>query len=131
MGLIPNYIGDVLCTCMVFRPSKEELNEILEEIDEDGSGEIEFGEFCQLCAKFLVGAHPCRAAETAIEQTEVPRGNVQASDGQGSMGRRLSAPDVEVNKDAFVNVARESYFLIRSVFSENGDFEQEVVTNFI
>ena len=36
------------------RPSKEELQEILEEIDEDGSGEIEFGEFCQLCAKFLV-----------------------------------------------------------------------------
>ena len=27
---------------------------ILEEIDEDGSGEIEFAEFCQLCAKFLV-----------------------------------------------------------------------------
>merc|ERR1719483_272604 len=27
---------------------------ILEEIDEDGSGEIEFGEFCQLCAMFLV-----------------------------------------------------------------------------
>ncbi len=39
---------------MGFRPSKEELKEILEEIDEDGSGEIEFGEFCQLCAKFLV-----------------------------------------------------------------------------
>jgi calmodulin len=37
-----------------FRPSKEELQEILVEIDEDGSGEIEFGEFCQLCAKFLV-----------------------------------------------------------------------------
>ena len=37
-----------------FRPSQEELQEILEEIDEDGSGEIEFGEFCQLCAKFLV-----------------------------------------------------------------------------
>jgi len=30
------------------------LQEILLEIDEDGSGEIEFGEFCQLCAKFLI-----------------------------------------------------------------------------
>ena len=39
---------------MGFRPSKEELKDILEEIDEDGSGEIEFSEFCQLCAKFLV-----------------------------------------------------------------------------
>jgi calmodulin len=39
---------------MGFRPSKEELKDILEEIDEDGSGEIEFPEFCQLCAKFLV-----------------------------------------------------------------------------
>merc|ERR1712114_167349 len=39
---------------MGFRPSKEELKAILEEIDEDGSGEIEFAEFCQLCAKFLV-----------------------------------------------------------------------------
>merc|ERR1712223_2230094 len=32
----------------------EILRAILEEIDEDGSGEIEFAEFCQLCAKFLV-----------------------------------------------------------------------------
>merc|ERR1711976_277512 len=39
---------------MGFRPSKKELKEILEEIDEDGSGEIEFAEFCQLCAKFLI-----------------------------------------------------------------------------
>merc|ERR1711890_849 len=34
--------------------SADDLDEILKEIDEDGSGEIEFGEFCQLCAKFLV-----------------------------------------------------------------------------
>merc|ERR1712211_52986 len=27
---------------------------LLKEIDEDGSGEIEIGEFCQLCATFLV-----------------------------------------------------------------------------
>merc|ERR1711890_129793 len=30
------------------------MGDILKEIDEDGSGEIEFGEFCQLCALFLV-----------------------------------------------------------------------------
>merc|ERR1712235_211618 len=45
---------DDILRAMGFRPSKEELMDILAEIDEDGSGEIEFGEFCQLCAKFLV-----------------------------------------------------------------------------
>merc|ERR1739846_101692 len=45
---------DEILRAMGFRPSKEELKEILEEIDEDGSGEIEFAEFCQLCAKFLI-----------------------------------------------------------------------------
>jgi Ca2+-binding EF-hand superfamily protein len=45
---------DEILSTMGFRPSKEELMDILAEIDEDGSGEIEFGEFCQLCAKFLV-----------------------------------------------------------------------------
>ena len=45
---------DEILRAMGFRPSKEELMEILKEIDEDGSGEIEFAEFCQLCAKFHV-----------------------------------------------------------------------------
>merc|ERR1712018_91972 len=45
---------DEILRAMGFRPSKEELQDILKEIDEDGSGGIEFGEFCQLCAKFLV-----------------------------------------------------------------------------
>ena len=39
---------------MGFRPSPEELEVLIDEIDEDGSGAIEFGEFAQLCAKFLV-----------------------------------------------------------------------------
>ena len=31
-----------------FRPSEEELAELLHEVDEDGSGEIEFGEWRSL-----------------------------------------------------------------------------------
>merc|ERR1712228_10806 len=43
---------------MGFRPTEEELADLLHEVDEDGSGEIEFGEFCQLCATFLVEDPP-------------------------------------------------------------------------
>jgi Ca2+-binding EF-hand superfamily protein len=39
---------------MGFRPTEDELKDLLTETDEDGSGEIEFGDFCQLCATFLV-----------------------------------------------------------------------------
>merc|ERR1712011_59443 len=39
---------------MGFRPTEDELKELLAEIDEDVSGEIEFGEFSQLRATFLV-----------------------------------------------------------------------------
>ena len=53
MYFVADDLDDIL-RGMGFRPSKEELKEILEEIDEDGSGEIEFEEFCQLCAKFLI-----------------------------------------------------------------------------
>ena len=46
-------LGEIM-RAMGFRPTEEELADLLKEIDEDGSGEIEIGEFCQLCATFLV-----------------------------------------------------------------------------
>merc|ERR1712098_965944 len=51
--LLADDIGEVM-RAMGFRPTPEELEALIEEIDEDGSGAIEFGEFAQLCAKFLV-----------------------------------------------------------------------------
>merc|ERR1712066_250779 len=46
-------LGEIM-RAMGFRPTEDELKELLLEIDEDGSGEIEFAEFCQLSATFLV-----------------------------------------------------------------------------
>ena len=47
---------------MVFRPSEEELAELLHEVDEDGSGEIEFGELrvlgiLRFCENILVAKY--------------------------------------------------------------------------
>jgi len=46
-------IGTILKDCGV-RVSDEELEEIVMEVDDDGSGLLEFEEFAQLAAKFLL-----------------------------------------------------------------------------
>lgn len=46
-------IGTILKDCGV-RISEEELEEIILEVDDDGSGLLEFEEFAQLAAKFLL-----------------------------------------------------------------------------
>ena len=46
-------IGTIL-TMMDLRVKPSALREIIDEVDEDRSGFLEFEEFCQLSAKFLV-----------------------------------------------------------------------------
>ena len=45
---------DTILKMMGMHVSSKDLEDIIQEIDEDGSGELEFPEFIQLAAKFLI-----------------------------------------------------------------------------
>jgi len=49
----PETVSDIL-RMMGIKVSSTSFKQIIEEIDEDGSGQIEFSEFLQLSAKFLI-----------------------------------------------------------------------------
>merc|ERR1711994_101940 len=53
-GAIPADNGGGIRAMIGMKVKPSALREIIEDIDEDGSGLLEFGEFCQLAAKFLV-----------------------------------------------------------------------------
>merc|ERR1712039_1157743 len=40
-------LGEIM-RAMGFRPTEEELKDLLKEIDEDGSGSMDFDEFCEM-----------------------------------------------------------------------------------
>uniref|UniRef100_A0A0K2UCN3 Troponin C, isoform 1like [Megachile rotundata] n=1 Tax=Lepeophtheirus salmonis TaxID=72036 RepID=A0A0K2UCN3_LEPSM len=46
-------VGEIL-QMMGLRVKQQALQAIIEEVDEDGSGELEFEEFCILAARFLI-----------------------------------------------------------------------------
>jgi len=50
--ITPDLVG-VILDLMGFKFSSKELKALISEIDEDGSGQIEFEEFIQLCSKFM------------------------------------------------------------------------------
>ena len=48
-------LGNLLVDSLGHKPSPEELNKIVLDVDTDGSGSLEFGEFCALASKMDMG----------------------------------------------------------------------------
>ena len=59
-------LGTVM-RCIGFEPSEEELLKMVKEVDDDGSGDIGFSEFCSLMARFIKDADPFEAIVKAFK----------------------------------------------------------------
>jgi len=53
-GVVRAETVEEILQMMGLRVAKKALQDIIEEVDEDGSGELEFEEFCILAARFLI-----------------------------------------------------------------------------
>merc|ERR1719423_265067 len=83
---------------MGLKVSEKALQEIVEEVDEDGSGELEFEEFCILSAKFLI-----EEDEESLKEELKEAFRIYDKEGNGyittqvlkEIDNRLSAEDIE------------------------------------
>jgi len=112
-------IGTILKDCGV-RVSDEELMEIILEVDDDGSGLLEFEEFAQLAAKFLL-------EEDLVEMKKELKEAFRIYDKEGN-GYITNAVFVEILKELDPKLTQENLDDIIEEIDEDGsgtvDFEE-------
>ncbi|CAL4104311.1 unnamed protein product [Meganyctiphanes norvegica] len=112
-------IGTILKDCGV-RVSEEELEEIVMEVDDDGSGLLEFEEFTQLAAKFLL-------EEDLVELRKELREAFRIYDKEG-VGYITNAVFIEILKELDPKLTQENLDDIIEEIDEDGsgtvDFEE-------
>merc|ERR1712095_6913 len=106
-GAIPaENVGNIL-SMMGLKVKPNALREIIEEIDEDGSGLLEFGESCQLAAKFLV-----EEDEEALKKELKEAFRIYDKEGNGyistdTLKEILKELDNKLTEDDLLNIIEE------------------------
>ncbi|XP_046849476.1 calmodulin-like [Xenia sp. Carnegie-2017] len=77
-------------------PSEKEIQEMINEVDEDGSGAVDFDEFCQMMAKQLATALKEELNEAL--KTFIPGGSISAKEWRKilcSLSEKMSNDEVD------------------------------------